>query len=226
MPQALNAGDALFTLAYRALFNLATTDLSPGLMQQAFKRFNQTTLWLTEGQYLDLSFESRDQVDEATYLAMVTGKTAALIALSCELGGLIAGAKLDRVEALHAFGHNLGMAFQMQDDLLGLWGDPIQTGKPVGSDLIRRKKTLPILHGLAHSQALQTLLAKPKLTEGDVQEALRILDNGETKSRAYTRERARTYHETALAALTKAQGYGEAQEALNILAENLLSRNK
>ena len=230
MAQAINAGDTLFTLSYQALSNLATTDLPPALMQQGFKRFNQTTLRLTEGQYLDLSFESRDQVDEETYLTMVAGKTAALIALCCELGGLIAGAKPEQVEALRSFGHNLGMAFQMQDDLLGLWGEPTQTGKPVGSDLIRRKKTLPILHGLTHNPRLQTLLAKPDLTEADIQEALAMLENvpptGNMGSRAYTLERAKAYHDTALAALAKAQGQGEAQATLHTLAKKLLSRDK
>ncbi len=232
--QAINAGDALFTLAYRALSNLAPSDLPPALMQQGFRRFNQTTLWLTEGQYLDLAFESQDHVDEEIYLTMVASKTAALIALCCELGGLIAGAKPERVEALRSFGHNLGMAFQMQDDLLGLWGEPSQTGKPVGSDLIHHKKTLPILHGLAHSPRLRTLLAKPNLTEADIQEALAILDSatgsrpstGDTGSRAYTRERARAYHDAALTALVKAQGKGEAQITLHALAKKLLSRDK
>jgi geranylgeranyl diphosphate synthase type I len=230
IPQAINAGDALFTLAYQALFDLTTTDLPAVLIHQAFKRFNQTTLRLTEGQYLDLSFESQDYVDEEIYLTMVAGKTASLLALCCELGGLIAGAEADQVAALRSFGHNLGMAFQMQDDLLGLWGDPIQTGKPVGSDLIRRKKTLPILHGLAHSQILQALLAKPKLTEKEIHEALTILDSEpttyDTGSRAYTRERAKAYHDAAMAALTRSQGHGEAQDALYALAENLLRRDR
>jgi len=222
--QAINAGDALFTLAYRALLNLKTTGVPAACIVEALARFNQTTLNLTEGQCRDISFETEVHVDEVTYLKMVAGKTAALLALCCELGGLIADAKPAHITALHDFGHALGMAFQMQDDLLGLWGDPARTGKLAASDLHNRKKTLPILHGLSHSTELQALLAQPKLDAAAVENALANLERA--GSRAYTQERARVYHENALAALERTQGQGEAQAALHALAQRLLNRDK
>ena len=91
-PQAINAGDALFTLAYRSLFNLQTTGIPPETVLRAVNLYTDAILHITEGQHLDLSFEGENEVDEATYLTMIQGKTAMLLGLACELGGLLAGA--------------------------------------------------------------------------------------------------------------------------------------
>lgn len=223
VPQAINAGDALFTLAYRAMLTLTTRDVPPARVITALERFTETTLHITEGQCYDLDFEERHTVTEATYLTMIGGKTAALIGLACELGGIVAGASPARQAALRGFGEALGMAFQMEDDLLGLWGDPERTGKPVGSDLLKHKKTLPILHGMQADDQLKAQLLDPDFGEQDVQDALtRLVAAG---SRAYTEAKARAYHEQALAALERSAGMGEAQTALRALAEKLLGRS-
>ena len=222
--QAINAGDALFALAYRAILSLDSVNLTPDQVLQAVNRYTNTVLQLTVGQCLDLSFENETIVDEAAYLRMISGKTAALLGLACELGGLVAGAPPAPTSALRAFGSALGMAFQIQDDLLGLWGDPERTGKPVGSDLRHRKKTLPIGHGLTRSPALQALLAQPELDDGTVQEALIHLEAA--GSRTYTQSKVVEYHAEALQALARSGGTGEAQEALTALAEQLLHRVK
>jgi len=222
--QAINAGDTLFSLAHRALIRLRETDLSAERVLLIQQRFTDTTIELTEGQCRDIAFETTDQVDETTYLQMVSGKTAALASFACEAGALIAGAPNERVQALSEFGYNLGMSFQMQDDLLGLWGDPARTGKPVGADLRQRKKTLPILHGLAYSPELQTLLAQSSLDETAIAEAQALLE--ETGSRAYTEQRAEAYHTKALIALESSQGVGEAHKALYQLTQRLLNRDK
>ncbi len=221
--QAINAGDALFALAYKALGGLQATT-SPVLTLAALERFTQTTLDLTAGQCQDIAFERASAVAEEMYLTMVAGKTAALLALCCELGGLVAAAPEQQVRALREFGHALGMAFQIEDDILGLWGTPKHTGKPVGSDLQRGKKTLPILHGLNHSPALRALLEVEPLDTAAVAEALMLLEAGD--SRAYAEAQARHYHQQALAALERACGSGEAQEALLTLAQRLLGRDK
>ena len=104
---------------------------------------------------MDIDFESTDEVDEATYLRMVSGKTAALASFACEAGGLVAGASVAQVRGLHDFGYNVGMSFQMQDDLLGLWGDPARTGKPGG----RRPATAQ--KNLAHSARIGSLSGTP-----------------------------------------------------------------
>jgi geranylgeranyl diphosphate synthase type I len=221
--QAINAGDALFTLAYRSLFNLQTTGIPPETVLHAVNRYTDAILHITEGQHLDLSFEAESEVDEATYLAMIRGKTAALLGLACELGGILAGASEARLTALCEFGVELGMAFQMQDDWLGLWGNSEQTGKPVGSDLRNRKKTLPILHGMAHSAAFRALVTgNAPLDDARVVEGLALLEVA--GSQEYTRARALVHHQAALAALARSEGIGEAQAALYALAERLVGR--
>ena len=221
--QAINAGDALFSLAYRSLFNLQTTGIPPETILRAVNLYTDAILHITEGQHLDLSFEAESEVDEATYLLMIQGKTAALLGLACELGGMLAGASEARLAALREFGVELGLAFQMQDDWLGLWGNSEQTGKPVGSDLRSRKKTLPILHGIAHSAAFRSLVTgEAPLDDAHVAEGLALLEAA--GSQEYTHVQALTHHQAALAALARSEGTGAAQTALKVLAERLVGR--
>ncbi len=222
--QAINAGDTLFNLAYQALLRLRASGAEPALILQLQERYLDTVTQLTEGQCRDIGFESATTIAEETYLQMVGGKTSALLSLCCEAGGLLAEAPSAQVTALREFGYNLGMSFQMQDDLLGLWGDPAETGKPVGSDLRQHKKTLPILHGMAASAELRELLTLPALTETEITHAQQLLAT--TGSRAYTRARVQNYHRQALAALNRSQGAGAAQEALHTLAQRLLERDR
>ena len=222
--QAINAGDSLFNLAFQALLRLRERDIAPALILELQERYLATITQLTEGQCRDIGFENRGTVAEHTYLQMVAGKTASLLSFCCEAGGLLAEVSPERVKALREFGYNLGMSFQMQDDLLGLWGDPQQTGKPVGSDLRQRKKTLPILHGMGENAELRELLMQPALTEAELAQAQQLLAT--TNSRLYTQTRARTYHQQALAAFERSQGEGAAQEALHRLAQRLLGRER
>jgi geranylgeranyl diphosphate synthase type I len=222
VPQALNAGDALFTLAQLALLRLAERELPATTVVAAARLFNRTCLRLTEGQFLDIGFETCDGVTVEAYVQMVEGKTAALLAATCELGALVAGAGPDRQQNLRDLGRFLGLAFQMQDDVLGIWGDSRVTGKPVGSDLVRRKKTLPILHGLERSEPLRSLLAQGDLTEADVSRAADLLEAA--GSRAWTEGQARQATDRALAALDGAALSGPAADALRHLVLGLVNR--
>ena len=224
VPQAINAGDALFAISYRGMLDLASKGLPLERVMTALGRYTETIVAVTEGQCLDLAFESRPETDEATYLAMIRGKTAALLGLATELGGLIAGASSARLAALREFGEALGMAFQMRDDVLGLWGDPELTGKPAGSDLRQRKKTLPILHGMRLSASLRGALLAHNLDEQSISRALDELTG--LGSRRYAEARATEYHTRALDALERSGGSGEAQEALHALAQRLLNRDR
>jgi geranylgeranyl diphosphate synthase type I len=228
--RAINAGDALFTLAELAL--LRQTGPARAALPDALELFNRTCLALTEGQHLDIDFEDRDELDIEEYLVMIARKTAALLACACELGALIAGAPGDGRGAeavprarLRSYGHHLGLAFQMRDDLLGVWGDPTLTGKPAGADLARRKKTLPIVHGIVHSPELRALLArKTPLSDKEVWRATELLDA--TESRAYTERLAQEHHERASAALRETGLAGPAVEALHELNGLLAGRQK
>jgi geranylgeranyl diphosphate synthase type I len=224
LPQALNAGDALFALAHQALLRLTERGVPAENVVAAVEILDRTCLRLTEGQFLDIGFEGRTGVSVEEYLQMIAGKTAALVAASCELGALVAAAPQARSALLCAFGHHLGLAFQVQDDLLGLWGDPAVTGKPVGADLLRRKKTLPLVHGLTHSPALRALLAQPELSPADCARALELLEA--TGSHAWAQEQAEEYMRQALAALDAADLRTPAADSLRGLALGLLNRSR
>jgi geranylgeranyl diphosphate synthase type I len=199
LPQALNAGDALFSLSQLALLRLTDQSVPAETVAAAMQLFNQTCLQLTQGQFLDISFEERGDVNPGMYLAMIEGKTAALMATSCKLGALVADATESRQDHLRAFGHHLGLAFQIQDDILGIWGDPQVTGKPVGADILRHKKTLPILHGLGKSDQLRPLLTRAEITPQEAAQAAQLLQ--EVGSRDWAESNAQEHTECALAAL-------------------------
>jgi geranylgeranyl diphosphate synthase type I len=140
---AILTGSALFTLALDVL-----AEQGPPAADEAIRMLNGAVLDLLEGQSADLSFERRTEVSVTECLRMADAKTAALIGTSCALGGLFGGADAARVERLRSFGRHVGLAFQFADDLLGIWGDPEMTGKPVYSDLTSRKKSLPVVAAL------------------------------------------------------------------------------
>ncbi|WP_240796203.1 polyprenyl synthetase family protein [Streptomyces sp. RFCAC02] len=143
-PAALLAGDALLTHAGRVL-----TDEGAGQREITGLRWlMDATMQLIEGERSDIDFETRADVTLAECLAMTERKTASLLGCSCALGALWGGGTQAQVAALRRFGTHLGMAFQLADDLLGIWGDPRVTGKPAGADLAVRKKSLPVVAAL------------------------------------------------------------------------------
>ncbi|HEX2979271.1 MAG TPA: polyprenyl synthetase family protein, partial [Anaerolineaceae bacterium] len=133
--QAINAGDVMFTLAHLALFRLASA-LAPAAVLDAARVLDQACMNLTEGQYLDLSYEKRLDLAERDYWPMVGGKTAALLGCCVELGALVAGAEPAIRADFRQFGISLGLAVQAWDDWLGIWGDAALTGKSTESDLV------------------------------------------------------------------------------------------
>jgi geranylgeranyl diphosphate synthase type I len=222
--QAINAGDTLFALAQLALIRLADRGVPTTTVVAALCCFNQTCATLTSGQYLDIGFESRSDISISDYLVMIEGKTAALVACACEMGGLVANAPDDLRHLLRSFGHHLGLAFQMRDDILGIWGDPARTGKPVGADIVRRKKTLPILYGMEHSEDLAALLEQDELSAHEVRLATALLED--TNSRAFVEQLIQEHHAQALAALDEANLRGPAPQALQEMAHSLLNRER
>lgn len=142
--EAILAGDALHALALRLL----AEDRHPAAPEAA-ARLAACVIELCEGQQQDCAFETRRRVDLPECLAMARAKTGALLGAACALGALYSGAAFEAVEAMNGFGRAVGLAFQIADDLIGIWGDPAVTGKPVGADLAARKKSLPVVAALA-----------------------------------------------------------------------------
>ncbi|HZQ37381.1 MAG TPA: polyprenyl synthetase family protein [Dehalococcoidia bacterium] len=143
VPLALNAGDCLFALANRAFFEAAVA-FGEGRSLVALRLFSDAYLRMIEGQHLDIEYERRPAITTDDYVRMVRGKTGALLGASLALGALCGGAAEADVRQLNAAGVELGLAFQAVDDMLAIWGDPAQTGKAVGNDLARGKKSLPV----------------------------------------------------------------------------------
>jgi geranylgeranyl diphosphate synthase, type I len=219
--QALNTGDTLFVLAQLAVLRLAETVSSEAGLEAA-RVLQETCLALTQGQYLDLSYEGRVDLSEADYWPMVRGKTAALLEACTYIGALSAQALPAVCQAYREFGSLLGLAFQVQDDLLGLWGDAASTGKSTASDLVSGKKTLPVLYGLSRQGAFARRWVQGAIQPDEVQ-ALRVQLEAEG-ARGYVSERADQLTSQALEALARAHPAGEAGQALDELARRLLKR--
>ncbi|HEU5099657.1 MAG TPA: polyprenyl synthetase family protein [Roseiflexaceae bacterium] len=225
LAHGVNAGDGMFVVAHLALHRLSQMGLPPEVVLEILRRFDETILTICEGQFLDLSFEGDLRISEADYLTMISRKTAALAAAAAGLGAIVGGADASTAQSLFDFGQNLGLAFQVQDDVLGIWGDPAATGKPAAADLYRRKLSLPIIHSLrtaTNSDALARLYSQAEISAGDAGQLLEIL--AETGAREYTEGVAAFYHQQALAALDAARGDPSALAELRTLAERLVGR--
>jgi geranylgeranyl diphosphate synthase type I len=174
--QAINTGDCMFSLAFKALTR-STGDTADVL--KAIDLLQFTCVKLTKGQFLDMAYENADCLSVDDYWPMVGGKTASLLACSAAIGATVTGASQPAIDALKEFAWNLGLAFQAQDDWLGIWGDSALTGKSADSDLMTGKKSLPILYGLTVSSEFQKRWKKRPFNLDDISKLSRLLiDDG------------------------------------------------
>jgi len=148
LAQALNTGDFLSTLALDIFYDVAKT-VSLEQFSLAYAAFREAALGVLRGQYMDIHFETEKFVSLDQYLEMIRLKTACLISASIQIGGILAGADDETKLLLQDIGEHAGLAFQIQDDYLGIWGNSASTGKSNLTDLTTRKKTYPVLLGLA-----------------------------------------------------------------------------
>jgi geranylgeranyl diphosphate synthase type I len=158
--QAINAGDGMLSLAHLAWLHspLASRDRAAFLV--TLRSLEETILALCEGQFLDIGAEGSLTLMVDQYLAMIGRKTAALIGEAAWVGARAASASDGVLEGARSFGRELGLAFQIRDDLLGIWGDERVTGKSVSSDIATRKMTLPVIIGLTEGTAAQRALLR------------------------------------------------------------------
>lgn len=215
-PRAINVGDGMFAVANRALLNGGAT-----LAPQTAPAFQEMALALTEGQYMDMSFEVRQDVAPDEYLRMIRLKTGALIAFSLWAGACVGGAADETRHAMREFGEHLGKAFQIRDDIMGIWGAPEETGKQAGKDLDNRKKTLPLLlaverAGPGQRDQLTSFLSR---RTDDVKLILDILNAIEARTLA--QQTVDRYLDMALSALTRAEISSASRKTFESLAREL-----
>ncbi len=221
VPQACNAGDGMFSLAHLALHRLTTEGVPDRTVLDAVRLFDETCLALTEGQYLDMAFECRMDVSVDDYFRMIASKTGALLAASCQLGALIGGAERNQAELYGAYGAALGRAFQLQDDLLGIWGDEVVTGKSAASDILGRKKSLPVIYALSlpeTAERMARLYGRPIIGDADVPEVLALLK--EAKARPFGERHIARSIDDARGALDSLRGQADL-EFLTLLGDLL-----
>ena len=225
LAQGLNAGDGMFLLSRLALDRMPQHGTPPEKCAQINLQFDSTTLELCHGQFLDLSFEARLDVTVDEYLQMIRGKTGALVCASAKLGAIIGSDDQTVIDAFARFGENIGLAFQIADDILGVWGDPAVTGKSAATDILSKKKAFPAIMGLSHPQhgaALREIYAESELAPADVKRVLEIFDA--IGAREQAQQRADHFRATALSALDATRLHNRAMDRLREIAEAMTRR--
>jgi geranylgeranyl diphosphate synthase type I len=219
---ALIAGDGLLALAFQLLLEEPTTE-----RVRAARRVAEATQSMIAGQAEDISSEHQLSLSVEECLRMEAGKTGALLSCAASIGAILAGANDDTVKALSDYGDHLGLAFQAIDDILGVWGDPSVTGKPVGNDLRLRKKTLPI--SIANAKGFEIFAESAPTDEGglndaEVAEAMVLLE--ECGAKYETLEMAETNLSAALAALQRVSLAPKSALELAAIAHYVIERDK
>ena len=148
--RAILSGDTMLLQAFERV-----EDCDPAKLPAVFKVFIQTTLEIGEGQQLDVEFETRNDVTEDEYIEMIRLKTSVLLACACKVGSIMADAPAEDVENMYKFGEKLGLAFQLQDDLLDVYGDPAVFGKNIGGDITSNKKTYMLINAVNRANPAQ-----------------------------------------------------------------------
>ena len=213
-------GDFLLCQALLAVSELGRVDL--------LQVISQGVADMTQGQILEASLQGNLEASEQEYLDVVQGKTAALMAAGCELAAICCGASAPDVAAVREFGRNLGLAFQITDDVLDIWGDPEILGKPIGSDLQEKKYTLPFLISYKASQETEKAEVRKLLSNGHypgehVPELVNWMDRHQ--ARKHSTDQAQHYITLAQEALLKLPS-GKSRDELSQLLDVLLERQK
>jgi geranylgeranyl diphosphate synthase type I len=223
VPQGINVGDALFALAQVVL-----TDSGSTLAARLTSELNKTALGLAEGQFLDIDLqEGRTPPTLARYETMVSRKTGLLFACACRMGAMAAGASDSRRDAYAAYGLELGIAFQEQDDLLGVWGLAAETGKPDAADIVERKRGLPASIALSQSNVpawLREAFDHPEteLSTEEIEQVIAYFD--ELGLRATIEQRVEVRYRQALEHLAATGARDPARGYLAAICEALVAR--
>lgn len=226
---AIIAGEALQVLAHQVLL-----DMPSEIGAKASAALAAATTIMIAGQSDDIAFERRRDINIEQCVAMSAAKTGALLGCAASIGAILADAPAEAVDALRDYGRLLGLAFQAVDDLLGIWGDPARTGKPQGSDLRQRKKSMPIVYALGaedpEAEELRSLIlgpaetagTRPSLSSGEVARATRLIEA--VGAREWTVTEAKSNLDAALGALERVPLAPDAHRELADLAVFVVER--
>lgn len=216
---AILSGDAMQIIATQKVCEAPLR-----VLKEVLDLYNKTALEICEGQQFDMEFETREDVTREEYIEMIRLKTAVLIGCALKMGAIIAGATSSQADAMYKFGENIGLAFQLQDDYLDVYGDAETFGKKIGGDILNNKKTYMLISALsmaegATKERLQALLAG-KADDEKIAQVTAIY--GELGIDKIAREKIAEYSQKALAYLNEIPNNGELMKFANSLTERKL----
>jgi geranylgeranyl diphosphate synthase type I len=225
--QAINSGDGLYALANLASARLMRIGTPPEKVVRVFEWLSRACLNTAEGQILDMDFESRESVSTADYITMIANKSATLIEFAAGTGALLSTDDEAVIDAYAQFARNLGVAFQVRDDYLGVWGNEATTGKSASSDIREKKKSYPVLAAFEQAvdddrATLRRLYAQDSLSDSDIDTVLAILDRCDAGSQ--TDAIAQTYYDAAMQHLDATGIQNDTQTLIRQFAAFLIQR--
>lgn len=220
---AILSGDAMLVLAYQFMAQCASEKL-----KDVMDLFSLTALEICEGQQLDMEFEQRKDVKEDEYIEMIRLKTSVLLAASLKIGAILGGASKEDADALYDFGVNLGLAFQLKDDLLDVYGDPLRFGKNIGGDILCNKKTYLVIKAFEHANTEQEALLSDWFTREtfDPQEKIAAVTRlyNEIGVKALCENRIVEYSKRASESLNRVNVPAENKQELETMMNELMHR--
>ena len=221
--RAILSGDTMLLQAFERV-----EDCNPAKLPAVFKVFIQTTLEIGEGQQLDVEFETRNDVTEDEYIEMIRLKTSVLLACACKVGAIMADAPAEDVEHMYKFGEKLGLAFQLQDDLLDVYGNPAVFGKNIGGDITSNKKTYMLINAVNRANAAQReqLMKWIEAKEFDRNEKVKAVTElyNEIGIRELCEQKIEEYYRESLVYLAKVNIPEERKAELKAYAADMMKR--
>jgi geranylgeranyl diphosphate synthase type II len=220
---AILSGDAMLVISYRLM-----GQCSPAHLGQVMNLFSETALEVCEGQQYDMEFETEERVSIDSYLEMIRLKTAVLLAASLKMGAILADAPKEDAQALYDFGINMGMAFQLKDDLLDVYGDAARFGKKLGGDILCNKKTYLLIKAMEHADSEQrerllTLMTVPTLSPEEKIAGVTALYN-EIGVGEHCKQAIKAYSRLAESSLAKVKVPDAAKQEAKLIIESLINR--
>ena len=221
--RAILSGDTMLLQAFERV-----EDCDPAKLPAVFKVFIQTTLEIGEGQQLDVEFETRNDVTEEEYIEMIRLKTSVLLACACKVGAIMADAPADDIENMYKFGEKLGLAFQLQDDLLDVYGNPAVFGKNIGGDITSNKKTYMLINAFnrANDEQRKELVKWVDAKVFDRNEKVKAVTElyNEIGIRELCEQKIEEYYQESLVYLAKVNVIDERKKELKAYAAEMMKR--